>query len=514
MRRYWAILILAVVIAVGLGLRGWGLHRPALWQDEAESAIYALQILQVGYPNDMYLGERLYETRSYLPSDDPKYEFTSTNFYGSRFEKNKGWLPYYLMAAAFKFFGIGEWQARLPSVLVAGLTILLVYALSRLALGVPWSLVAAATYAVNFFVIHHERQARYYALETLLLGGVVYGYLQWRRTKRSMWVMFMAVALALLFHTHAPAAIFVGLWIIGHWLFFSPRPTAARSAVWGAGILVLIATVPWMVLVNYFAIFRYAGDDPLRFRPRWALLVGVAAFAAWFVRLLSRRLWPRPLTLGLGWSSEARWLGYFCIGYAALMPFLVPADSVALRLFIPLVPMLTVVCMALVWRLATSTAFWLETLTGLAIFLALSVGLFSLLYDYSRRRSAPYRSDWVPSTVAQLQEERRLDSRLIVTDYHQFVLSFYSRMPVQILYALRCSYFQTYSGPVLYVTHPNFDLPGISGPVTAVPYCDPQDSVCALRIAQLRSCLQENRTCEQVTISGTQVYDCSAPLRL
>lgn len=513
MRNYRAFLALAGVLAIGLCLRAWRLDWPPLWQDEAESGIYALQILAVGYPHAEFRGERLYETRSFIPSHDAKYEFESTNFYGSRFEKNKGWLPYYGIAAAFKFFGVGAWQARLPSVLAAGLTIILVFALSRWALGVPGSLAAAAAYAVNFFAIQQERQARYYALETFLLGWGVYCYGQCRRTKRPAWVVLTALALVLLFHTHAPAAIFLGICIVGHWLVSAPRLVTARPALWGAGVLVLGATVPWMVMVNYPAILRYAADDPLGFRPRWAVLVGVAALTWWFCQTVVRWLWRRSLTLGLGWSDDFRRIGRWCVGYLAVMPFAVPADSVALRLFAPLLPLMTVVGTALVWRWFVLPRAKFETTVGFIVFFAIGVGFFGMLYYYSWQRSAPYRSDWVPPLVVRLQQEQRFTGHLVLTDYHQFVLSFYSGMPVQLLSALRCEYLQTYPGPILYLTHQNSNLPGTRGSVIAVPYCDAQDAACTVRIAQLRACARDNRTCAVAVRDGSEIYDCSAPQR-
>jgi len=59
--------ILAILVLVALGLRGYRLGAPALWVDEAESALNALTIVADGLPGDSYLGQPLYENTLMRP---------------------------------------------------------------------------------------------------------------------------------------------------------------------------------------------------------------------------------------------------------------------------------------------------------------------------------------------------------------------------------------------------------------------------------------------------------------
>ena len=71
MSKRFAVSLIILVAALGVTLRAWGINRHLLWQDEAESGIYALQILEAGYPNAEFHGERLYENRSFIESASP-----------------------------------------------------------------------------------------------------------------------------------------------------------------------------------------------------------------------------------------------------------------------------------------------------------------------------------------------------------------------------------------------------------------------------------------------------------
>ncbi|MFA5134786.1 MAG: hypothetical protein WC505_03245, partial [Patescibacteria group bacterium] len=65
MKRAHVIIIFCAILTVGVGLRfAMGGDR-LLWQDEAETTINALQVLDVGYPNSTFEGKPIYENASY-----------------------------------------------------------------------------------------------------------------------------------------------------------------------------------------------------------------------------------------------------------------------------------------------------------------------------------------------------------------------------------------------------------------------------------------------------------------
>ncbi len=495
---------LAVVAAGGMMLRTHDIATHPLWQDEAESAIYALQILDVGYPHDTFRGERLYETRSFLLDDDPKYAYQSTNFIGSKYEKNKGWLPYYLIAGSFRLFGVGDWQARLPAVLISGLTILAVYWLARSALSPPASLVAALIHAGNYFAIIHERQARYYGLVMLLSALAFASWGRLRPRGQTRWLWAAAGCWVLLFHTHAPAAVFFSLvFFLDGWRAFSHWPWATR---WNAVTVAAAATaltVPWLVVVHAAAVWRYRSVDPLGFRPQWLALMVIAASVAVVLGGLWRRLGGRWRSL----PPLLPWLLAVSAGYVVVVPLAVPADSVAERLFLPLLPFFPVIAVALIMRLKSPrmSADWLAAGT----FVVAVVGGLGVLHANSLRRAAPYAVDWIAPVAEQLDTAER--PSLVLSDYHQFSLAFATGLPTQLLSVLRCEYLRRFPDSIAYVRRP---IATVGGPIVALPYCDPGDAACIARVDEHLTCLTADRACQRRTIAGTELLSCGAPATL
>lgn len=503
--------VLAIVI-VAVGLRAWGINDRLLWQDEAESAIYALQILDVGYPNAEFRGERLYENRSFIPDSHPRYEFQSTNYVGSRFEKNKGWLPYYLIAGSFKIFGTGTWQARLPSLAAAVGTIFVLWALGRRLLPRGWLWLPAVLHALNPVAMYYERQARYYSLVILLVSLSLLSYVVFRRRPTRCNLLALTVMLVALFHTHIVAAAVVGMVLVVHWLGTERWPRIAAQRGLGLAVgLSLAATVPWLALVNFPAVWRYQGlESYLRY-----VFLGVIATAAVSGWLLVRglRRWLQ-LSISFGWvRAEANvLLVFFCVVYFIAMPLLAPAESVAERQFLPLLPALYLLTAYLLSLLPSRTR-RREACAGLLLVVGLAGGLFVPLHLDTRARASLYEVAWVPPLVERLRREGGLEGKLVLTDYFQFPLSFYGGTPVQLLYMLRCEYLQAYPDGILYLVHPiRPPQPPGTPPAEALPYCYTREQVaCGERLTTLRACLQFNRTCQFEDLNGTLVVSCSPP---
>ncbi|MDD5110560.1 MAG: glycosyltransferase family 39 protein [Patescibacteria group bacterium] len=505
--------LLVMLVIAGVGVRAWGIKGHLLWQDEAESGIYALQILDVGYPNAEFRGERLYENRSFIPSTSPKYEFESTNFYGSKFEKNKGWLPYYLIAASFKLFGTGTWQARLPAVLLSGFTLLVVYRLARLGASRGAALLAVALQAFNPIAWYYERQARYYSLETLLVVACLAAYLWLRRSKKRRAIFALTGSGVLLFHTHAVAAVLVGVFLLCHWIATAGIRAVVRQpglpAAIGAGLLL---TLPWVVGVRYWYVFWYGGLEP-QLKLLWLTLASAAVVAGGFFVARVRTWIGRPLTLGLTGHPPAGWLAAFSAVYFLVIPVVVPAESVAEKQFVPLLPIIAVIAGILAGQL-WAAAGRSQAALGLLLLGTLGGGIFLVLHWDTLQRASLYAADWVPSVVGELDLDHRRNAPLVLTDYYQFPLSFYSHGPVQLLYPLRCSYLESYPGEILYVVHPvRPAYAPATAPVEALPYCPArEESACAERLMLLRRCLQAGRTCQSRQSGGTTLYECSQPL--
>jgi len=116
------LLLLILIIAFGIFLRTININRYLTWQDEAETIINSIQVIEDGYPHGYFKGKPMFESISFIKINDPIYRYASANYYGSKYENNKGWLTYYYLAPFIKTFGVSETSTRLPFLLFYVLT--------------------------------------------------------------------------------------------------------------------------------------------------------------------------------------------------------------------------------------------------------------------------------------------------------------------------------------------------------------------------------------------------------
>lgn len=177
------------LFGLGAFLLLWNLGRPALWQDEAETALRAESILDAGLPR-MTL-------RGVLVTTQPTLAVHEGNAAGVWTWNT--WLPAYLTAASFAVLGRTPFAARLPFAL-AGV----------LALWLWWRLcadeAALALLALSPAFLLFCRQSRYYALVAL---GTVLVLSAWRRLLEKKPYGALAVALSLQFLLHSCFAFFM-----------------------------------------------------------------------------------------------------------------------------------------------------------------------------------------------------------------------------------------------------------------------------------------------------------------
>src|SRR5437763_13779765 len=100
-------IIFALILLLGLWLRGSELAKTPPAGDEAESALNALTILESGVPRGEYLGIPIYENVLTEPwPGNAEYEFRASSYSDRGVSIYHGWLPLYSMAASFKAFGV------------------------------------------------------------------------------------------------------------------------------------------------------------------------------------------------------------------------------------------------------------------------------------------------------------------------------------------------------------------------------------------------------------------------
>jgi len=189
--RQGALVLLFIVAAV---LLFWNLGAKYLWQDEAVTAVLGARLMKFGKPL-AYDGVNLITMDHFAGEDaktvdqrtgDPE---TAVQYYADHgdFKHNTAWIgqPWGQFLAAgvsLTLFGHNTVAARLPFVVAAFLTVVLLYWFVRRQFKDPllgW--LAAALLLANVFWVIHSRQCRYYALSSLFLLLTLIAFTRWQR---------------------------------------------------------------------------------------------------------------------------------------------------------------------------------------------------------------------------------------------------------------------------------------------------------------------------------------------
>ncbi len=174
----------ALILALGVFVRFWGLGAVGLHGDEKTMALPTMQLVEHGTPR--------------MPS-------------GMYYARAVGQL--YLMAASVEAFGQSEWALRLPSALCGVLLILLTWAAGRRFLQPAWNLALMAAVALLPEFIDDAQTARMYVFLVTGVTGFMTLVFAWERTEKARYLV-AAVAVMLLtlqFHTLAIFAAFLVL---------------------------------------------------------------------------------------------------------------------------------------------------------------------------------------------------------------------------------------------------------------------------------------------------------------
>jgi hypothetical protein len=307
LRRLGPILVLALLAAYPLF---WNLGGGLLWSDEADTAVFARNILHFGLP-------RAWDGRNFTDSD-----------FGARLDSNlvmvgTPWLPFYVTAGSFALLGESTWAARLPFAVAGLATLLLLYVLVVRATGDNRAALAAGLLLLTStqFLLY-ARECRHYALNSLLSVGLLLAFLRLRRHPHSPWLFLTAV---LLYHTQPLPAV-AGLAACGGLTLVHPGFRALARAFW--------RQVPWILLATFsWSLWTWSG-----LQRNWSPAEGLGEIPLRLAQFASESLVAIP---ALGWaiglpllwrrfSSEDRewvWLAAALIAaYAALTPLALSPD--------------------------------------------------------------------------------------------------------------------------------------------------------------------------------------------
>ena len=204
-----------------------------LWSDEADTAVFASNILKYGVPKG-------WDGLTYTDSD-----------MGSRLNQDlvmvsHPWVQYYVTAASFWLFGETPFAARLPFAVAGWLTIPLLYFLILRQVGDRRAALSAALLlmlSVQFLI--YTRQCRNYSLNIFLT--LLLALLFFQLTSRRGMVFFSVTAIAL-FHTH-PIAL-APLSVMGLLTLVYKPFASLRKGYWLSVPAIAVFTLPWFFLAR------------------------------------------------------------------------------------------------------------------------------------------------------------------------------------------------------------------------------------------------------------------------
>jgi 4-amino-4-deoxy-L-arabinose transferase-like glycosyltransferase len=223
-----------IILALGAFLLLFGLDNRPFWQDEAETAGLAKNVLKYGVP-------RAYDGVNIISQEQGR-EFDANYIW-----RWSPWLQIYVAAGAFRLGGFTTFAGRLPFALMGLACIFLVYYVVRRNFDDHnWALCAATllTFSVPFLLF--ARQCRYYSLGALFTLLSLYAFYEnWQSRFRPALLLCLSIGLLfytnyLLFFSYVMPTFLLGIWL------YPEKFSLKRTII--IALLILIIIVPGLLL--------------------------------------------------------------------------------------------------------------------------------------------------------------------------------------------------------------------------------------------------------------------------
>lgn len=202
-------------------------YRP-FWQDEAETACLARNVLKFGVP-------RAFDGINLISQEEGR-EFGADNLW-----RWSPWMQIYLTAGAFYLVHPSTAAGRFPFAILGILCVCLTYLLIKRHFGnLLWARIAAALLAFSVPFLMYARQCRYYSLATFL---VLIGLYAFRMDWQKRWgpALLLLGSFGLLFHANYLLFFTYGAAFLLAAVMLYPRELPLKRTLLLAGGVVLVA---------------------------------------------------------------------------------------------------------------------------------------------------------------------------------------------------------------------------------------------------------------------------------
>jgi len=330
-RVYSSYFPILLILALGAFLLLFHLdHRP-FWQDEAETACLAKNVLKYGVPL-AYDGVNMI-------SQEQGHEYDENFLW-----RWSPWLQIYVTAAAFRLGGLTTFAGRLPFAILGLMCIFLVYQLVRHNFGDrAWALWAAALLTCCVPFLLYARQCRYYSLGAFLTLASLYAFREKWQSKMFP-ALLLCFSLGLLFYANYLLFLsFTGAALLAAGLLYSSEVPLARSLklIMAVGIIILPGLFLFSIqqqaaMVSLGAILanleNYFGDF---FQFMFPLPLGFFLLWRW-----GRLLWTRS---GLSEAPQEKFILFLSLVVLGNILILTPAPQGEFRYLVHLYPLCAIV---------------------------------------------------------------------------------------------------------------------------------------------------------------------------
>ncbi|MFC1517016.1 EpsG family protein [Candidatus Margulisiibacteriota bacterium] len=341
-----------------------------LWEDEAETAVIAKNILRFGWPK-AFDGVNLVTQEWGHDSNAQKIWIHQT------------WLPHYLTALSFLVFGVSTWAARLPYVVLALITIwLMYYFIYKEKKQYSLALLAALFLTTSVTFILHARQCRYYSL--LIFFAVLWLFLYWRwQNNQKKNVLLLSTVGALLFHAQYMSALawLASTFLAGYFVQKRKVKNKEHLTIW-AGIALLC--LPWIIYAQLWDKFGEVGTNLSDRLINWLINIPLHLFG------VNHFIFPVVLFIGIGYLFYKRKIDDFdkYIFLAGVFYYLIIC-------FIPLYPDIRYIIVLIPWaayflaKIVLMLSRKSKTMAGLLVVTLIFSNIWSLPYWYISKWSLP-----------------------------------------------------------------------------------------------------------------------------
>jgi len=226
--------VFIIVCVTLMGLALYNLDNAALWYDEAQTAFVAKGVLDTGWPT-------AHDGRQLIPEVNVFYN-------ENMLWVEHPWLQFYIVAMAFKLFGVSPVTARLFFVLIGFCTVFFLYRTVHRVYGTGVARLSSVLLLLSTPYMLHLRQCRYYAILGFATVWMLWAYLKFERGERGALPHLIAAAV-LTFYCNV-ASFFALMAGITLWIVVKGRYAGRWRALITMYGVIFVFTFPWFIFAD------------------------------------------------------------------------------------------------------------------------------------------------------------------------------------------------------------------------------------------------------------------------